>query len=71
MLTRFPVRKVWIRSLSSIRCRKVANQFCIEKPDWQFHQFNQKIGNQRNTDSCTGVQHYPASDKTNGSLAGS
>jgi hypothetical protein len=41
----------------------VANELDIEKGDWQFHQLQKKIGNERNADSRCNMQHKPGADK--------
>ncbi len=50
--------------------KQITRHFCVEVAKGQFHQFNEKITDQRNIEAGTDVEHDPTLNKSNGSLGG-
>src|SRR3954462_6260063 len=40
----------------------IADHFCVEKTDRQFHQFDKEVGDDGDIDTAVHVQQYPAPD---------
>jgi len=51
--------KIVIAFIVSDALHNIADIFGVKEANRQFHQFGQEIGNQRNADSCVGMQVNP------------